>query len=112
MIMLHMLSFQLLFKGVSKVGSPYLKDPEGSLIGSLRDLSNLPPAFVMTCEFDVLRDEGIMYAKRLKAAGVRTDARNYKNGFHAMLNFHHEIEEASRSLNDIVAWTHAILSDK
>lgn len=76
------------------------------------DLSNLPPAFVMTCEFDVLRDEGIMYAKRLKAAGVRTDARNYKNGFHAMLNFHHEIEEASRSLNDIVAWTHAILSDK
>ncbi|MEU0877236.1 alpha/beta hydrolase [Lentzea sp. NPDC005914] len=46
------------------------------------DLSGLPPAFVTTCQYDPLRDEGIEYARRLAHAGVPTDLRLYPATFH------------------------------
>ena len=46
------------------------------------DLSGLPPAFVYVCEFDPLRDEGMIYAQRLVQAGVSTDLHLYPGPFH------------------------------
>lgn len=46
------------------------------------DLAGLPPAYVLTCELDPLRDEGIQYAARMLADGVSVELHSYPGAFH------------------------------
>ena len=50
-----------------------------------QSLAQLPPAFVMTSQFDPLRDEGIAYAQAMAAAGVPVQWRTARGQTHTSL---------------------------
>ena len=73
------------------------------------DLHGLPPAFVITAEFDPLRDEGEAYAARLRAAGVRVHARRYDGQLHGFFQMGGVMARGKAAINDAAAALRAAL---
>lgn len=48
-------------------------------------LAKCPRTYIITCEYDVLRDDGLMYAQHLQDAGVTVTNDHYEDGFHGCL---------------------------
>uniref|UniRef100_A0A8D2NXN9 Alpha/beta hydrolase fold-3 domain-containing protein n=2 Tax=Zosterops TaxID=36298 RepID=A0A8D2NXN9_ZOSLA len=45
-------------------------------------IAQLPETFLLTCEFDVLRDDGLLYKKRLEDHGIKVTWCHLQEGFH------------------------------
>jgi acetyl esterase len=65
------------------------------------DLSNLPPAFIVNSDFDVLRDDGFMYADALRAAGVPVRHTNYIRAPHGLLSMPRLLPVARQMIAEI-----------
>jgi len=76
------------------------------------DLSGLPRALVITCEYDVLRDEGEAYGEALRAAGNSVEISRYDGMPHGFLSMLPLCPESARAMQQgatamRVAWENA-----
>ncbi|MBC7366145.1 MAG: alpha/beta hydrolase [Undibacterium sp.] len=73
------------------------KDPR---LAPLRaDLAGLPPTTVITAQIDPLRSEGEAFAKKLTAAGVKVDYRNFNGVTHEFFGMGAVVPEAKEALD-------------
>jgi acetyl esterase len=74
------------------------------------DLGGLPPALVVTAQYDVLRDEGELYAQRLRAAGVPTRLSRYDGVHHRFAEFIGILDQAEQARDEMCAWLRKVLA--
>ncbi|KAK7913427.1 hypothetical protein WMY93_013638 [Mugilogobius chulae] len=53
-------------------------------------IDKAPPTFILTCEYDVVRDDGILFRKRLLDLNKEVTWKHMANGFHGMVNFYNQ----------------------
>lgn len=64
-------------------------DPDDPRVSPLRGInfSKQPPAVIVTCEYDILRDDGLLYARKLAEAGVAVTHLHYPSLMHGFMGF-------------------------
>jgi acetyl esterase len=66
------------------------------------NLDHLPDAMVITAGVDILRDEGVLYARRLQTAAVPIVWKHYPSAIHGTLNLPGKLRQ--QMLTDIVEY--------
>lgn len=72
------------------------------------DLSGLPPALVMTAEYDPLRDEGEYFANRLRQAGVVTQMKRWDGVNHGFFFWPGVVDKAGAAIDEACAWVRSV----
>jgi acetyl esterase len=75
-----------------------------------RDLTGLPPALVITAEYDPLRDEGEFYAEKLKAAGVSTALTRHDGVNHGFMFWVGVVDKAEVAMNEACEWLRGVFA--
>ena len=89
--------------------NPDLSDPYLCPLRA-KDLKRLPPALVVTAEFDPLRDEGEAYAARLREAGNQADLKRYPGMIHGFFGMGPLLIKAREATKDAAAALRAAFS--
>jgi len=71
---------------------------------TVANLSDLPPALVITAELDVLRDEGNAYANRLSSCNVEVQHSIYKGQKHGFIGTLGPSKVHQEALSEITKW--------
>jgi acetyl esterase len=90
---------------------PYsAEDPMAKRAMPLRadNLASLPPTFLITAEFDPLRDEGIAFAQKLREAGVPLQYRHFDTAAHGFACSEGPNDNFNVFMNDLVTWLEVI----
>lgn len=77
---------------------------------SAKDVSGLAPAIIMTAEYDVLRDDGIGYARRLREAGNQVIDKDFAGMIHGIFSYGTYVDETVRLREWISASIDSILA--
>lgn len=81
----------------------YLEDPiqkynPFAAVGRIDDPSGVAPAVVVTAGFDVLRDDGVAYARKLEESGVPTIHEHYPTLAHGFLSVTDDVDAADEAM--------------
>ena len=66
----------------------------------LKHYHDVPETFIYTLQYDLLRDEGIIFAKRLEKSGVKVTHKHFPAGYHSMIGLNKE--EREQIIKDVV----------